>query len=98
MSYVDFAALKEQVSIDKVVTMLGLEMKKSGAQIRSACPACRSGGDRALAITVDRGSYYCFAERKGGDCIALAAHVLGIQPREAAERIARHYGLDTAPS
>src|SRR5438552_13579589 len=101
MQMADFQMIKERVPIDKVTHMLGLSMKKSGAQLRSPCPACKSGGDRALAITVERGSYYCFAERKGGDCIALACHVLGISPRDAGERIASHFGLDsssTAPA
>src|SRR6266853_4208118 len=97
----DFKKIKESVSIEKVAHMLGLTMKKTGAQLRSPCPACKSGGDRALAITAERGSYYCFAERKGGDCIALTCHVLGISPRDAGERIASHFGLNsssTAPA
>jgi hypothetical protein len=57
-AYIDFTDLKERVAIDKVVQLLGLQMTKSGAQLRSACPACKSGGDRALAVTVQRGSYY----------------------------------------
>lgn len=92
----DFKQIKETVAIDKVAHMLGLTMKKSGPQLRSACPTCKNGGDRALAITVDRGSYYCFAERKGGDCIALACHILGITPRDAGEQIAKHFGLDSS--
>lgn len=97
----DFKHIKERVSIDKVAHMLGLTLRKSGAQMRGACPNCKSGGDRALAITVERGSYYCFAERKGGDCIALTGHILGITPRDAGVHIAKHFGLDsssTAPS
>src|SRR5437879_5879828 len=93
--YIDFAELKQRFSISQVVQMLGLTMRKSGAQLRSQCPACK-GTDRALAVTTERGSYYCFDERKGGDQIALCAHVLGISARQAAEHIAKHFGLDTA--
>ena len=29
--------------------------------------------------------YYCFSEAKGGDCIALAAHIKGCSAKEAAQ-------------
>src|SRR4051812_40657024 len=99
-NFLDFNELKARVSIDKVVTMLGLTMKKSGAQLRSQCPACR-GSDRSLAVTIERGSFYCFDAKTGGDQIALVAHVLGVQQKDAAQNIAKHYGLDspaTAPA
>jgi hypothetical protein len=47
----DFAELKEKVSIEQAVEMLGLEVTKSGGQLRASCPACGNGGHRALAIT-----------------------------------------------
>jgi DNA primase len=93
-AYIDFGELKRRVSIEQVVQMLGLQMKRSGPQLRSGCPMCRSGGERALAVTVERSSFYCFAKKEGGDAIALASHVLGIPPREAGEKIASHFGLD----
>ena len=96
-AYIDFDDLKARVSIDKVVQMLGLTMRKSSAQIRCQCPACK-GDDRSLAVTVEKNSYYCFQERKGGDQIALAAHVLGVDQRKAAEKIASHFGLTASPS
>lgn len=92
---VDFARLKTQVTILQVIQMLGLVMKKSGAQVRSQCPACKKG-DRSLAVTVEKGAFYCFDEKKGGDIIALVAHVLGMDQKAAAEHIASHFGLDTS--
>jgi DNA primase len=91
-AFIDFQALKERVKIEQVVQMLGLRMKGND-QLRSACPACRSGGDRALAVNVSKGSYYCFADSKGGDLIALCAHVRGVSQREAAEEIAKSFGI-----
>ncbi len=89
-AYVDFSALKQQVSIAQVVQMLGLKMKVNGNQMRGECPACKSGGDRALTVNLDKG-YFCFAEGKGGDAIALASHITGKSARDAAQQIATHF-------
>lgn len=91
MSYVDFAALKERTSIEDVATMLHLQLKQSGKQLRGPCPACDEGGDRALVITPERGAYYCFADKQGGDLIALAAHIRGEVMKDAANFI--HHSL-----
>ena len=91
--YVDFQDLKSRVRIEHVIPMLGLKMKDHQGQHRGACPVCKSGGDRALVITEVKASFYCFAAKKGGDVISLVSHIRGIGQREAAEEIARHFGL-----
>jgi DNA primase len=75
--------------------MLGLSMKRYGSQLRSACPACKAGGDRALTINADRGVYFCFSDKAGGDTIAFCAHIRGSSPKEAAQHISKHFGLET---
>src|SRR4051812_18849579 len=91
-NFVDFQELKSRVSMQQVVQMLDLRMKGTD-QLRSACPACRSGGDRALAVNLTKGSFYCFADGKGGDQIGLCAHIRNIGQREAAEEIAAHFRI-----
>lgn len=90
-TFVDFAALKERVSLHQGMQMLGLNLKQSGAQYRGACPI-HGGGDRTLVVTPGKG-FYCFSEKKGGDVIQLVAHVKQIGNREAAEEIDRHFGI-----
>jgi hypothetical protein len=97
MTFIDFQALKQRVSIEQVVVMLGLEMKQSGHQWRGPCPACRGGGNRALAVNTEKQAFYCFPSKACGDLIALTAHIRGISAgkegqREAAEIVARHFG------
>lgn len=82
--FIDFAELKASLTFADVVNRLGLELKQSGNQLRGACPACKSGGDRALVVTEGKG-FYCFPSKKGGDQIALAAHILDLRVKEAAE-------------
>src|ERR1700694_3374021 len=73
--FIDYGALKERVSMEQAVQMLGSQLRPQGHQLRGACPICRTGGDRALVITPAKGLFYCFAGQTGGDQIALAAHV-----------------------
>ena len=83
--FVDFQVLKQNVKIEDAVTVLGLKVNQHGDQVRGACPACKSGGDRALVITASKSVFYCFAAGEGGDVIALTAHIKGISMKEAAE-------------
>src|SRR4051812_10939927 len=90
--FVDFTELKSRVTIEQIIQMLGLQMK-GGDQKRSACPQCRNGGDRALAVNISKSSYYCFSDGKGGDLISLCAHIRGCSQREAAQEIAEHFRI-----
>lgn len=85
MAFIDFVALKERVSIEDAAALLGLRLTKSGAQLRAPCPICKSGGERALAITPAKNLFYCFAAQAGGDQIQLVAHVRACKLTEAAE-------------
>jgi len=96
MAFIDFAAVKEAVSFTDAIQYLDLAMKKAGNQWRGACPAC-GGQERGLVLTEGRG-YYCFSDKKGGDVIALASHVLGVQAKEAAQFLAEKAGIVPVPS
>jgi len=94
MAYIDFAAVKERVSIEEAAALLGLRLHKSGNQLRGPCPICKTGGERALAVTPAKNLYYCFAAQSGGDQIQLAAHINACKLTEAAEFLA---GTSTVP-
>lgn len=89
VGYIDFQELKRQVSIEKAAEFLRLSTAPAGNhQIRAACPACKTGGDRAIVITPRKGLFYCFSAAIGGDAIKLVAHVLGIDIKDAAQKLA----------
>lgn len=96
MSFVDFAALKEAVSFSAAIDLLNLSLKQSGNQWRGPCPSCARAGDRALVITDGRG-FYCWGIKKGGDVIALAAHVLTLSAKDAAQELAERAGIVPVP-
>ena len=100
MPFIDFAELKAKVSIEQVLTMLQLNLKRQGQQLRGPCPACKSGGDRALVVTPDKGVFYCFSRKSGGDMIELVAHMRGYAGEDRVPRagldIASHFGINNS--
>jgi hypothetical protein len=93
--FVDFAAVKARVKIEDVIPILGLTMK-GNQQLRGPCPMCK-GDPRALAINIDKQGFYCHSRSKGGDVIALTAHVRSTSQREAALFLQDHFGAETKP-
>lgn len=87
MPFIDFQELKGRVSFADAITFLNLDLKRHGNQWRGKCPVCKSGGDRALVVTDGKG-FYCWAAKTGGDQIALAAHILGLSVKDAAQELA----------
>src|SRR6202051_2995213 len=91
-TFVDFEVLKSRVRIEQTISLLGLQMRQHGDQYRGPCPACKQGGDRALAINSGKQSYYCFSQKKGGDVIALVAHLRGMTQKDAAGYLDQQFG------
>ena len=96
-SFIDFAELKDRVSIEDAVSYLNIEMKERSGQLRSTCPHC-DGGDRTLVVTPAKNAFYCWSSKKGGDCISLVAHVLDIGVKDAAAKLWERYCTSTVPS
>lgn len=97
MPFIDFQEIKEKVSFADTIALLKLELKRSGNQWRGPCTTCQSGGDRALVVTDGKG-WFCFALKKGGDQISLAAHVLDLPVKDAAGELAHRAGIVHVPS
>jgi hypothetical protein len=92
--HIDFQAIKDRVTITQAVEYLGLQMKRERDAYRSACPACKSGDDRQLVVTPAKSAYYCFSQKRGGDQIALVAHVRGCSQRAAAKMLQDHFSIE----
>lgn len=96
--YIDFAMVKETVSIEEATRLLGLDLKKNAkGEWRGQCPTC--GGDkRALCVTPAKGSFSCFTSSQWGDQIALAAHIKGFKLNVAARFLMEQYNTSTVHS
>ena len=88
MPFIPFDELKQRYTIEQVAQRLNLTLKKSGETFRGPCPACGSGGERAIIITPSKGLFYCWAAHVGGDLIALAAHIRKTEAKGAAAWLA----------
>lgn len=85
MAYVDFALLKQRVSIEQVLAAYNIPIKKSGSQLRGPCPICGTSAKRAFVATPGENLWHCFGEcDAGGDIITLVSKLNDIRPKEAA--------------
>lgn len=94
----DFKQIKEQVTIEAAAQFLNLELRSTGQALRGPCPACQSGGDRALVVTPSKQLFYCFAQGIGGDVISLWGHIQKCSPADAGRQIADMFGVGTVTS
>jgi transposase len=101
-TFIDFAHLKGQLTMGRVLDQLGLSgrLRGSGVQRRCACPIHRGDGrGRTFSVNLGEGVFCCFDSRCGkqGDVIDLWAAVRQMSPREAALDLVRTFELEPAP-
>jgi DNA primase len=90
---VDFKVLRERIPIARVIDMLGVRLKKRGAQLRGSCPICSHASDRCFVVTPSLNRFWCFGDcQRGGDIIELVAQVKHVSQKDAAQILAEHFG------
>jgi len=100
--FIDFAHLKSQLPLTRVLDQLGLtaRLRGRGPQRRCACPLHRGDArGRTFSVNLDTNVFHCFDKACGrqGDVIDLWAAVRGLSLREAALDLVRTFGLEPAP-
>ncbi len=97
---VDFQALKREVSIERVCAWLGIELKKSGDQLRGCCPLCGGDNPRSFVVTPAKDLWYAFCAgcQCGGDQLELVARVRKVAVRDAALEVQKHFATQPAVS
>jgi hypothetical protein len=100
-AYVDFAHLKKQLPLARVLDQLGLtaRLKGNGPQRRGPCPLHRGDGrGRTFSVNLDEHVFCCHAATCGkqGDVLDLWAALHGQSLREAALDLVRTFGLEPA--
>ena len=99
---IDFAHLKRQLSVARVLDHLGLtpRLRGSGPQRRCPCPLHRGDArGRTFSVNLEENVFQCFDSgcAKKGDVIDLWASVRGLSLREAALDLVWTFGLEPAP-
>lgn len=82
---VNYNAIKAAIPIERAAKLLNLEVHQERSQLRGPCPACQHDDPRILALTPGKNLFFCRAAETGGSVIDLAAHILGITTKDAAE-------------
>jgi hypothetical protein len=101
-TYLDFAHLKRQLPLARVLDQLGLSarLRGTGPQRRGPCPLHRGDArGRTFSVNLDTHVFQCFDPKCGqrGDVIELWAALHGLAPRAAALDLVQTFGLEPAP-
>ncbi len=90
------ARLREAADIVAVISEI-LTLKKSGRNYLGLCPF---HGERTPSFSVsrDKGTYYCFGCKRGGDVIDFVMEVERLSFAEAVERLAERFGVELPPA
>jgi transposase len=99
--WLDFAHLKSQLTMARVVEHLGLKLRGEGAQRRGPCPLHQGDGrGRTFSVNLEQHVYHCFATQCGsqGDVLDLWAALHKLSLREAALDLVNTFNLEPVPS
>lgn len=86
-----FEKVKSVARIDEVVEHYGVKLDRSN---KALCPF-HSEKTPSFSVKVSDGIFKCFSCQAGGDAIDFVSKHEGIEPLEAAKKIAAMYGIDT---
>jgi hypothetical protein len=98
----DFAHLKRQLPMARVLDHLGLtpRLRGPGPQRRCACPIHRGGGrSRTFSVHLEQNVFQCFDAKCAakGDVIDLWARIKGMSLRNAALDLVQTFHLEPRP-
>jgi transposase len=99
--YIDFAHLKTQLPMARVIDQLGRRLRGAGLQRRGPCPIHRGDGrGRTFSVHLGDNVFHCFDARCGakGDVIDLWSRVKGMSLRDAALDLVDTFALEPAPA
>src|SRR5256885_1589487 len=101
-TFVDFAHLRRQLPMARVVDQLNLtsRLRGPGAQKRCACPIHRGDArGRTFSVNLEENVFQCFDSKCGkkGDVIDLWSSARGMSLREAALDLVRTFHLEPHP-
>jgi transposase len=99
---IDFAHLKRQLPLARLLDHLGLtgRLRGGGPQRRCTCPIHRGDArGQTFSVNLEENVFQCFESRCGkkGDVIDLWASVRGLSLREAAVDLVHTFGLEPTP-
>ena len=95
--WVDFAAIKEQVSIEQVLQHHGLleQLQEKDDGYKGACPMYEHRSRSPFHVTTIKNLWFCHACEEGGNVIDLVVEMEECDAKAAALKLAEWFGIDT---
>ena len=93
--WIDFAAVKQQVSIEQVLEHYGLldDLEEKDDGYCGPCPFHEGESPRPFHVSTSKNAWYCHGCEEGGNVLDFAARMEDISIRKAAEILAQTFGL-----
>ena len=82
--WVDFEEIKELVPITAALEHYRVKVDGEGENLRGKCPLHEGDGDRSLSVSPQKGLFFCFSCKKGGNVLDLVRELEGGSVRDAA--------------
>ena len=89
--WVDFAALKQAVSLEAVLCHYQIPLRKNRYQLEGCCPIHRGKRPDSFRVSLTRNVFHCFACQASGDVLDFVAAMEHCSIREAALRLDRWF-------
>jgi len=94
---IDFRRLREQVSIEQVLALIGWQpLRRHGSQLRGPCPVhkSRSPSSRVFSVNTERNVFRCFKCGTKGNQLDLWKGLTGLPLYEAAFDLCGRLGIE----
>ena len=88
-----FEQLKRNIPIDAVLSRYGIELKRSGKNLKGPCPI-HQGSSASFVVDENRNVWHCFSPKcqgRGGGILELVSELEHIDIREAALALADYF-------
>ena len=88
---IEFAKLRKDIPIERILAWQGVVLKPTGKTLRGQCLLCNHKSERDFVVTPEKGLWFCFNCRRGGDGIQLVALIENVGVQDAARLIVTHF-------
>lgn len=82
--WIDFAAVRQAVSMEMLIIHFGLLVSRKGAEARLKCPFHGGKSDNSMLINLAENRFYCFGCKTRGDVLEFVANYESCSLHEAA--------------
>lgn len=95
MSMIDFRAVRQQIGILRVLTLLGIRWpRKSGRYNVGWCPLGCCSSPRAASYLIERNYWRCYRCQQKGNALELYGFIRGLDVYKAALELCEKTGVD----